>query len=170
MKLIPLAITVLCAIVMVAGLIGFHIKGEVENIPIPQQGIGVGISPDPLQEMPVSTWMVSAEAEITWNADVWVGVIDETQANACEGIINTCSGSTMDFVAGGTGTQSSQSLTWQVESGTYYAAAGQSAGSSPAATFDASYDIHVKLAWPMLLIAGLLGTGAAAVTFPGMRI
>jgi hypothetical protein len=170
MKLIPLAITILCAIIMFGGLIGYTITGEVEDIPVPQQGIGVGISPDPLQEMPVSSWMVSAKAEITWNADVWVGVIDETQAASCEGIINTCSGSSMDFVAGGTGTQSSRSLTWQVSSGTYYAAAGQATGSSPAATFDASYEIKVKLAWPILILAGLIGTGAAAMTFPGMRI
>lgn len=169
MRPLPLIVTTLCALVMIGGLVGYHVEGVVEDVPIPPQGVAVGVGDDPLPEMPVSGVLANAEATLTWDADVWMGVVDGDEANRCRPVTSFCSAAGMDFAAGGADTQDDRELVWEVEQGTWYPSVGQAGGSGAGATFTVNYDVHITLGWPVLTLLGLIGTASAAFAFPGLR-
>jgi len=168
MRILFLVISALCAVLMVGGLIGFTLSGEEAGIPVPPPGTGVGFGDEPLEGLPLSDFLVDAELTMTWEADVWVGIVTEEERNRCApdgGWSNNCGGSSTDWAAGGPSTVDSKSLSWTVEDGTFYAADGQPFSSNADSTFDVAYEVDVTASTPLLLIIGLTGTACLVMAF-----
>ena len=171
MRRVFLILSGLCAMGMIGGLIGFEFDDTAEDVPVPPPGTGVGFSDEPLEDSGVPAWLIDVEAELSWDADVWVGIVTEAEKDRCApdgGLSTTCGPSTTNFVAGGPATDDAKSFTWAVESGTHYPTAGQSFTGTES-SFDVNYTIHVQMSWTGLLILGILGSGFLVLSFPQFR-
>ena len=171
MRPLFLILAALCAVGMIAGLIGFTFEDTVEDVEVPPSGFWVGFAPEPLSETALPGFLVNAELTMTWEADVWVGIVTEAEQQRCApggGVSNECGPSDTEFVAGGPSTKDSKSLTWEIGDEVYYAADGQSFGGGETRV-DVDYAVEVTLAGPALFVLGLIGTGLLVAGLPELH-
>jgi hypothetical protein len=160
-RVILLIISGICAILMIGGMIGYTYEDSIENVPVPITGTAVGFSDAPLTESAIPSALISPELTINWEADVWVGLVNEEEYNRCspsDGISTTCGPTTTEFAAGGPDSQNARTFTFDIGNDVYYPVDGQSFGGAESSV-DLSYSVKVTLAWPVILFLGALGTG-----------
>ncbi len=155
-------------ILLLVGMIGYTITGVVEDVPTPNAPNQAFFSGEPLPENTLSG-LVSAELTITWDRDdVWIGIVDADEKKRCQDVPNLfapglgCDGTSTNFVAGDSGAIASEGFTWEMESGTYFAALGAKDGALPAGTeVVVSYEVHLGHTLLSLLISigGILSGG-----------
>lgn len=166
MRVVYLIITALCALLMIAGLVGFTIEGEVTDVAVPPPGTGVGFAEEPMAGLPVSSLLVDAELSMTWEEDVWVGIVTEAEKNRCApngGWSSSCGAADTEWIAGGPDTADGKSLTWEMEDGVFHAADGQPFSGGAASEFDIQYTVEVTASGLVLVLLGLLGSGCLAL-------
>jgi len=160
-------------ILLLAGIIGYTLTGEVEDIPTPNAPNKAFFSGDPLPGNALSAF-VAAEVTITWDRDdVWIGLVDEDEKKRCEDVPTffsnglDCDGSSMDFVAGNPGATAEEGFTWEMESGTYFAALGAKDGALPSGTeVVVSYEVHLGHSLLSLLMSfGAILSGAVLIFY-----
>lgn len=144
-------LTGLGVILLIGGMIGYTLTGEVEDVPTPNAPNQAFFSGEPLPENMLSPF-VSAELTLTWDRDdVWIGLVDESEKNRCEDVPSNfftpglgCDGTSTNFVAGDSTAKASEGFTWEMDSGTYFAALGAKDGALPAGTeVVVSYEVHL---------------------------
>jgi len=156
-------------ILLLVGIIGYTITGEVEDVPTPNASNKAFFSDEPLPENFLSGF-VGAELTITWDRDdVWIGIVDEDEKKRCEDVPSNfftpglgCDGTSTNFVAGDSGAIASEGFTWEMESGTYFAALGAKDGALPAGTeVVVSYEVHLghSLLSLLMSVGGILSGG-----------
>ena len=120
------------------------------------------VAGEPLTESAIPSALISPELTITWEADVWVGLVNEEEYKRCspssEGISSTCGPASTNFAAGGPDSEDSKSFTYNIGDDVYYPVDGQSFGGT-VSSVDVEYSVKVTLAWPVILFFGALGTG-----------
>lgn len=151
----------ICALLMIGGLLGYTYEDSIDNIPVPVSGTAVGFSDEPLTESAIPSMLISPELTITWNEDVWVGLVTEEEYERCapsDGISTTCGPTNTNFAAGGPESKDSKKFTFDIGGEVYYPVDGQPfAGTESSVSVD--YSVKVTLAWPVILLLGLIGTG-----------
>lgn len=160
-RVILLVISAICAVLMIGGMIGYTYEDSIEDVPVPMTGTAVGFADEPLTESAIPSALISPELTITWDADVWVGLVNEEEYQRCapsDGVSSTCGPTTTNFAAGGPDSQDSKSFTFDIGDDVYYPVDGQSLGGA-ASTVDVDYSVKVTLAWPVIIFLGALGTG-----------
>jgi hypothetical protein len=137
-------------LLLLAGMIGYTFTGEIEDVPTPNAPNQAFFSGEPLPEHSLSSF-VSAELTITWDRnDVWIALVDAEEKKRCEDVPSFfasgmgCDGTSTNFVAGDSSAIASEGFSWEIESGTYYAALGAKDGALPAGTeVVISYEVHL---------------------------
>ena len=161
-RVILLIVSAICAILMIGGMIGYTYEDSIEDVPVPMTGTAVGFASEPLTESAIPSALISPELTITWEADVWVGLVNEEEFKRCspssEGISSTCGPASTNFAAGGPDSEDSKSFTYNIGDDVYYPVDGQSFGGT-VSSVDVEYSVKVTLAWPVILFFGALGTG-----------
>ena len=161
MRVILLVVSGLCALLMIGGMIGYTYEDSIEDVPVPMTGTAVGFANEPLTESSIPSALISPELTITWEADVWVGLVNEEEYQRCapsDGVSSTCGPTTTNFAAGGPDSKDSKSFTFDIGDDIYYPVDGQSFGGT-ASSIDVDYSVKVTLAWPVVVFLGALGTG-----------
>ena len=156
-----LVISAICAVLMIGGMIGYTYEDSIEDVPVPVSGTAVGFANEPLTESAIPSALISPELTITWDADVWVGLVNEEEYQRCapsDGVSSTCGPTTTNFAAGGPDSKDSKSFTFDIGDDIYYPVDGQSFGGT-ASSVDVDYSVKVTLAWPVIIFLGALGTG-----------
>ena len=159
-------------LLLVLGMIGYTITGEVEDIPTPNTPNQAFFSGEPLPENILSPF-IAAELTLTWDRDdVWMGLVDEDEKNRCEDIPSNffapglgCDGTSANFVAGDSSASASEGFTWEMESGTYFVSLGAKDSALPEGTeVVVSYEVHLGHSLLSLLIAfgGMFSGGVLA--------
>ena len=113
-------------LLLLAGMIGYTLTGEVEDVPTPNTPNQAFFADDPLPENILSP-LFAAELTITWDRDdVWMGLVDADEKKRCEDVPSNfftpglgCDGTSTNFVAGDSGATASEGFSWNMESGTY---------------------------------------------------
>lgn len=152
-------------LLLLAGMIGYTFTGEVEDVPTPNAPNQAFFSNEPLPENSLSA-LIAAELTLTWDReDVWIGLVDADEKKRCEDVPNFfasgmgCDGTSTNFVAGNPGASGTEGFTWEMESGTYYAALGAKDGALPAGTeVIVSYEVslgHSLLSF-LISVGGIL--------------
>ncbi len=160
-RVILLVISAICAVLMIGGMIGYTYEDSIEDVPVPVSGTAVGFANEPLTESAIPSALISPELTITWDADVWVGLVNEEEYQRCapsDGGSSTCGPTTTNFAAGGPDSKDSKSFTFDIGDDIYYPVDGQSFGGT-ASSVDVDYSVKVTLAWPVIIFLGALGTG-----------
>ena len=160
-RVILLVISAICAVLMIGGMIGYTYEDSIEDVPVPVSGTAVGFANEPLTESAIPSALISPELTITWDADVWVGLVNEEEYQRCapsDGVSSTCGPTTTNFAAGGPDSKDSKSFTFDIGDDIYYPVDGQSFGGT-ASSGDVDYSVKVTLAWPVIIFLGALGTG-----------
>lgn len=148
-------------LLLLAGMIGYTFTGEIEDVPTPNAPNQAFFSGEPLPENILSPF-VAAQLTITWDRDdVWIGLVDADEKKRCEDVPSNfftpglgCDGASTNFVAGDSEAVASEGFTWDMESGTYYAALGGKDGALPAGTeVIVSYEVHLGHSLLSLLIS-----------------
>ena len=160
-RVILLVISAICAVLMIGGMIGYTYEDSIEDVPVPVSGTAVGFANEPLTESAIPSALISPELTITWDADVWVGLVNEEEYQRCapsDGVSSTCGPPTTIFAAGGPDSADAKSFTFDIGDEIYYPVDGQSFGGT-ASSVDVDYSVKVTLAWPVIIFLGALGTG-----------
>ncbi|HJM40601.1 MAG TPA: hypothetical protein QF514_00060 [Candidatus Thalassarchaeaceae archaeon] len=160
-RVILLIVSGICAILMIGGMIGYTYEDSIENVPVPMTGTAVGFADEPLTESAIPSALISPELTITWDSDVWVGLVNEEEYQRCspsDGISSTCGPTTTNFAAGGPSSQDAKTFTFDIGDDVYYPVDGQSFGGTESSV-DVDYSVKVTLAWPVIIFLGALGTG-----------
>ncbi len=160
-RVILLVISAICAVLMIGGMIRYTYEDSIEDVPVPVSGTAVGFANEPLTESAIPSALISPELTITWDADVWVGLVNEEEYQRCapsDGVSSTCGPTTTNFAAGGPDSKDSKSFTFDIGDDIYYPVDGQSFGGT-ASSVDVDYSVKVTLAWPVIIFLGALGTG-----------
>ena len=167
-------LVVLGGLFLLVGMIGYTFTGEIEDVPTPNAPNQAFFSGEPLPENFLSP-LVAAELTITWDRDdVWIGLVDADEKKRCEDVPSNfftpgmgCDGTSTNFVAGDSGAIASEGFTWEMESGSYYAALGAKDGALPAGTeVVVSYEVHLGHSLLSLLIAfGALFAGSVLMYY-----
>ena len=160
-RVILLVISAICAVLMIGGMIGYTYEDSIEDVPVPVSGTAVGFANEPLTESAIPSALISPELTITWDADVWVGLVNEDEYQRCapsDGVSRTCGPTTTNFAAGGPDSADAKSFTFDIGDDVYYPVDGQSFGGT-ASSVDVDYSVKVTLAWPVIIFLGALGTG-----------
>ena len=160
-RVILLVISAICAVLMIGGMIGYTYEDSIEDVPVPVSGTAVGFANEPLTESAIPSALISPELTITWDADVWVGLVNEEEYQRCapsDGVSSTCGPTTTNFAAGGPDSKDSKSFTFDIGDDIYYPVDGQSFGGT-ASSVDVDYSVKVTLSWPVIIFLGALGTG-----------
>lgn len=156
-------------LLLLAGMIGYTLTGEVEDVPTPNAPNQAFFADDPLPENILSP-LFAAELTITWDRDdVWMGLVDADEKKRCEDVPSSfftpglgCDGTSTKFVAGDSGATASEGFSWNMESGTYFAALGAKDGALPAGTeVIVSYEVHIGHSLLSILVsfAGMFAGG-----------
>ena len=113
-------------LLLLAGMIGYTLTGEVEDVPAPNTPNQAFFADEPLPENILSP-LFAAELTITWDRDdVWMGLVDADEKKRCEDVPSNfhmglgCDGTSTNFVAGDSGATASEGFSWNMESGTYF--------------------------------------------------
>ncbi len=160
-RVILLVISAICAVLMIGGMIGYTYEDSIEDVPVPVSGTAVGFANEPLTESAIPSALISPELTITWDADVWVGLVNEEEYQRCapsDGVSSMCGPTTTNFAAGGPDSKDSKSFSFDIGDDIYYPVDGQSFGGT-ASSVDVDYSVKVTLAWPFIIFLGALGTG-----------
>ena len=160
-RVILLVISAICAVLMIGGMIGYTYEDSIEDVPVPVSGTAVGFANEPLTESAIPSALISPELTITWDADVWFGLVNEEEYQRCapsDGVSSTCGPTTTNFAAGGPDSADAKSFTFDIGDDIYYPVDGQSFGGT-ASSVDVDYSVKVTLAWPVIIFLGALGTG-----------
>ena len=160
-RVILLVISAICAVLMIGGMIGYTYEDSIEDVPVPVSGTAVGFANEPLTESAIPSALISPELTITWDANVWVGLVNEEEYQRCapsDGVSSTCGPTTTNFAAGGPDSAEAKSFTFDIGDDVYYPVDGQSFGGT-ASSVDVDYSVKVTLAWPVIIFLGALGTG-----------
>ncbi len=154
-------------------MIGYTFTGEIEDVPTPNAPNQAFFSGEPLPENSLSSF-VSAELTITWDRnDVWIALVDAEEKKRCEDVPSFfasgmgCDGTSTNFVAGDSSAIASEGFSWEIESGTYYAALGAKDGALPAgAEVVIFYEVHLGHSLLSFLIsAGSILAGGVLVYY-----
>ena len=130
-------------IIAVAGKMDYTVYESTEEIPLPPMGSATGWVPLPIPDI---MGVVDLEVTASWEGEVyWLGVTSIEEAQRCDPdkttkVSLTCSGNSVDFVAGGPQIDST-TINWFVESGEWYACVGQNSG-----TFGQTEDLSANIA------------------------
>ena len=161
MRVILLVVSGLCALLMIGGMIGYTYEDSIDGVPVPMVAGQVGFADEPLTESAIPSALISPELTITWEADVWVGLVTQEEYNRCapsDGISSTCGPSSTNFAAGGPSTDDAKTFTFDIGGDVYYPVDGQAFGGTESSV-DVEYSVKVTLAWPVIIFFGALGTG-----------
>ena len=83
-------------LLLLAGMIGYTLTGEVEDVPTPNAPNQAFFADDPLPENILSP-LFAAELTITWDRDdVWMGLVDADEKKRCEDVQATSSRQVLD--------------------------------------------------------------------------
>ncbi len=157
-----LIVSGICGLLMIGGLWGYTYEDSIEGIPVPITGTAVGFSDEPLTESAIPSMLVSPELTITWSEDVWVGLVTQEEYERCapsDGISTTCGPTSTNFAAGGPNSKDAKEFTFDIGGDVYYPVDGQSFGGTESSV-NVDYSVKVTLAWPVILLLGLVGTGS----------
>ena len=153
---------------LVAGMIGFTFEGEVEGVPTPNAPNQAFFSDEPLPSNPL-IGILSTELTLTWDRDdIWIGIVDEDEKDRCEDVPSFfagglgCDGVSTNFVAGSADAKSDTGFTWEMESGTYFAALGAKDGALAEGTeVKIDYEAHIGHSLLSIVVSMfILGIGA----------
>lgn len=158
---------------LVAGMIGFTFEGEVEGVPTPNAPNQAFFSDEPLPSNPL-VGLFSTELTLTWDRnDVWIGIVDEDQKNRCDDVPSFfsgglgCDGVSTNFVAGDSNANADTGFTWEMESGTYFAALGAKDGALAEGT-EVKIDYEAHIGHTLLSVVAsmfTLGIGATLIYY-----
>ena len=167
------AFSVFALLFLVAGMIGFTFEGEVEDVPTPNAPNQAFFSDDPLPSNPL-VGILSTELTFTWDRDdVWIGIVDEDEKNRCKDVPtffsdgSDCNGVSLNFEAGEADANAGTGFTWEMESGTYYAALGAKEGALPeGAEVNIDYEAHISHSlFSVVVSMFVLGIGATMIYY-----
>jgi hypothetical protein len=167
MRVVLIIISALCGLLMIGGLVGYSYEDSIEDVVVPPLG-QVGFADDPLTESALPSSLINAELTITWSEeDVWVGLVTEDEYERCQpsnGMSQTCMGTdTVTYAAGGPNSLESKSFTYEISGDVYYPVDGGPSFDPDGTTMDVEFTVHVTLAWPVITVLGLLGTGLLVI-------
>ena len=132
------------------------------DIPVPPGLNEVGFADSPLTESAIPSALISAELTISWEEDVWLGLITKEEYQRCSpnsmGMSDICDPNNTNFAAGGPSTGDAKTFTYEISDEVYYPVDGQKMGGFVQGV-DVEYSVHVTLAWPVIAFLGILGTG-----------
>lgn len=152
----------LCALLMMGGLVGYTYEDSMNDIPVPPGIDAVGFADAPLTESAIPSSLISAELTISWNENVWLGLITQEEYERCSpnslSMSDTCKPDSTNFAAGGPDAEDSKTFTFEISDEVYYPVDGQKQ-MGLVDSVDVEYSVHVKLAWPVVFFLGVLGTG-----------
>ena len=160
----------LAMLLVVLGSIGFTTTGQVGDIPTPNVPERTFFADDPLPENGFTTF-ISATVTLTWDRDdIYVVIAEEDEKKRCEsvppglfsqGSSTACTPYDTDVVVAGT--DGEEGLTWDVESGVYYAGIGTVEDGLPSGVeVDISYSVHLQAGFVSYFLFALLGAGGFA--------
>ena len=159
---------------LVAGMIGFTFEGEVEGVPTPNAPNQAFFSDEPLPSNPL-VGLLSTELTLTWDRDdVWIGIVDEDEKNRCGDIPSSffssdmgCDGVSTNFVAGSASATADVGFTWEMESGTYFAALGAKDGALAEGTeVTVYYEAHIGHSlFSIVVTMFIFGIGATLIYY-----
>lgn len=161
-------LTFFAVLFLVAGMIGFTFEGEVEGVPTPNAPNQAFFSDEPLPSNPL-IGILSTELTLTWDRDdIWIGIVDEDEKDRCEDVPSLfagglgCDGVSTNFVAGSADAKSDTGFTWEMESGTYFAALGAKDGALAEGTeVKIDYEAHIGHSLLSIVVSMfILGIGA----------
>ena len=168
------AFTSFAVVFLVGGMIGFTFEGEVEGAPTPNAPNQAFFSEEPLPSNPL-IGILSTELTLTWDRDdVWIGIVDEDEKNRCEDVPSSffsgglgCDGVSTNFAAGSADAKSDTGFTWEMESGTYFAALGAKDGALAEGTeVKIDYEAHIGHSlFSIVLSIFVLGIGATLIYY-----
>jgi hypothetical protein len=158
---------------LVAGMIGFTFEGEVEGVPTPNAPNQAFFSDEPLPSNPL-VGLFSTELTMTWDRnDVWIGIVDEDEKNRCKDVPfwfsdeSDCNGVGLNFEAGEADANADTGFTWEMESGTYFAALGAKDGALAEGT-EVKIDYEAHIGHTLLSVVAsmfTLGIGATLIYY-----
>ena len=152
----------LCALLMLGGMWGYTYEDSMTDIAVPPGLNEVGFAESPLTESAIPSALISAELTISWDENVWLGLITEEEYERCSpnslAMSDTCKPDSTNFAAGGPSTGDEKTFTYEISDEVYYPVDGQKSGGL-VQSVDVEYSVHVTLAWPVIFFLGLLGTG-----------
>tara|TARA_B100001142_G_scaffold104025_1_gene106083 strand:+ start:1741 stop:2289 length:549 start_codon:yes stop_codon:yes gene_type:complete len=159
---------------LIAGMIGFTFEGEVEGVPTPNAPKQAFFSDEPLPSNPL-IGILSTELTLTWDRDdVWIGIVDEAEKDRCDDVPSSffsddsdCNGVKLNFEAGEADANADTGFTWEMESGTYFAALGAKDGALPAgAEVNIDYEAHIGHSLLSIVVSMfILGIGATLIYY-----
>jgi len=159
---------------LVAGMIGYTFEGEVEGVPTPNAPNQAFFSEEPLPSNPL-VGILSTELTLTWDRDdVWIGIVDEDEKDRCDDVPSSffsgglgCDGVSTNFVAGDASANADTGFTWEMESGTYFAALGAKDGALAEGTeVKIDYEAHIgHTLFSVVASMFTLGIGATLVYY-----
>ena len=161
-------LTCFAVLFLVAGMIGFTFEGEVKGVPTPNAPNQAFFSDEPLPSNPL-IGILSTELTLTWDRDdIWIGIVDEDEKDRCEDVPSLfagglgCDGVSTNFVAGSADAKSDTGFTWEMESGTYFAALGAKDGALAEGTeVKIDYEAHIGHSLLSIVVSMfILGIGA----------
>ena len=166
---IGVGLTCFAVLFLVAGMIGFTFEGEVEGVPTPNAPNQAFFSEEPLPSNPL-IGILSTELTLTWDRnDVWIGIVDEDEKDRCDDVPSSffsgqlgCDGVSTNFVAGEANANADTGFTWEMESGTYFAALGAKDGALAEGTeVQIDYEAHIGHSLLSIVVSMfILGIGA----------
>ena len=142
-RVILLIVSGLCALLMIGGMIGYTYEDSIDGVPVPMVAGQGGFADEPLTESAIPSALISPELTITWEADVWVGLVTQEEYNRCapsDGISSTCGPSSTNFAAGGPSTDDSKTFTYDIGGDVYYPVDGQAFGGTESSV-DVEYSV-----------------------------
>ena len=159
---------------LIAGMIGFTFEGEVEGVPTPNAPNQAFFSDEPLPSNPL-IGILSTELTLTWDRDdVWIGIVDEDEKDRCDDVPSSfftgglgCDGVSTNFVAGDSSATADTGFTWEMESGTYFAALGAKDGVLAEGTeVKIDYEAHIGHSLLSVVVSMfILGIGATLIYY-----
>ena len=159
---------------LIAGMIGFTFEGEVEGVPTPNAPNQAFFSDEPLPSNPL-IGILSTELTLTWDRDdVWIGIVDEAEKDRCEDVPSSfftgglgCDGVSTNFVAGDSSATAETGFTWEMASGTYFAALGAKDGVLAEGTeVKIDYEAHIGHSLLSVVVSMfILGIGATLIYY-----
>ena len=164
-----LVLSVIGILLLLAGTVGYTFSGVIEDVPTPNTPNQAFFADEPLPKNILSP-LVAAEVTITWDRnDVWMGIVHEDEKERCKDVPSNyfssglgCDGASLDFVAGNPSATATEGFTWEMESGTYFAALGAKESGLPSGTaVVVSYDVHLghSLLSVVLSFGGIVAGG-----------
>ncbi len=167
MRRVLIITSALCGLLMIGGLVGYSYEDSIEDVVVPPLG-QVGFADEPLTESALPSSLINAELTISWSEDdVWVGLVTEEEYDRCQpsnGMSQTCIGTnSVAYAAGGPNSVDDNSFTYEISGEVYYPVDGGPSSDIDGSTIDVEFTVHVTLAWPVITVLGLLGTGLLVI-------